>query len=171
MSIIEPLVRDAEGYGVHRLIPDTDAEYIDLSQVSAFKGCKISKVAFEDDAPEALIARFFENDVADISDWIPTPPEPTAILIAVSDTDDGPYAWFISTGESHITMSGKTGHLAKKYCGLNLHLRVCESRAGFYIGTQMGGGPVSRESVEYFGSEEEATEAFDSGSWTQRQEP
>lgn len=69
-----------------------------------------------------------------------------------------------------MTMRGKTAHLAKKYCGLNLPVRVCESRAGFYIGTQIGGGPVSRESVEYFGSEEEATKALESGSWTQRQE-
>lgn len=99
MTIIEPLVRDAEGYGVHKLIPETEQEYIDLSKISAFAGRKISWVAFEDDAPEALIARFFENENADISDWIPTPPEATAILIAVCDTEDGPYAWFVSSGE------------------------------------------------------------------------
>lgn len=197
---IEPLVRDSEGYGVHSLIPDSDDEYIDLSKINAFRGRKISRVAFEDDAPETLVTRFFENDDADISEWIPTQPEPNAILIAVSDTDDGPYAWFVSNEEIHVIdpdprsrpfspkvipvaddikldpfkvpfIDVSSGHLAMKYCGLNLPTRACESGAGFYVGTENGNGPVSRESVEYFGSEEEAIKAIKNGSWTQRQEP
>lgn len=197
---IQPLVRDSDGYGVHSLIPDCDDEYIDLSKISAFQGRKISRVAFEDDAPEKLVTRFFENDDADISEWIPTPPEPNAILIAVSDTDDGPYAWFVSSEATHVidpdrrsrhatrkvaNVSGnieldpfKTpfindsiGYLAMKYGGLNLPIQVCESGAGFYIGTKNDSSPFSRESVEYFGSEDEAVKAIKCGSWTQRQEP
>lgn len=198
--IIEPLVRDEDGYGVHTLIPDTEEEYIDLSKISAFRGRNISRIAFEDDAPEMLVTRFFENDDADISEWTPTPPEPNAILIAVSDTDDGPYAWFVSNEETCaidpdtrsrpstrevVNVSGSIeldpfkvpyindsiGYLAMKYGGLNLPIQVCESGAGFYIGTKNDSRPVSRESIEYFGSEEEAVKAIKCGSWTQRQEP
>lgn len=177
---IESLVRDSEGYGVHSLIPDSDDEYIDLSKISAFRGRKISRVAFEDDAPETLITRFFENDDADISEWIPTQPEPNAILIAVSDTDNGPCAWFVSNEKIHVidpdpfkapSIDASSGHLAMRYYGFNLPIQACESGAGFYVGTENGNGPVSRESVEYFGSEEEAIKAIKNGSWTQRQEP
>lgn len=63
------------------------------------------------------------------------------------------------------------GHLAMKYGGLSLPIQVCESGAGFYLGTENGSGPVSRESIEYFGSEDEAAKAIKCGTWTQRQEP
>ena len=167
---IEPLARDSDGYGVHSLIPDSDEEYIDLSKLSAFRGRKISRVSFEDDAPESLVTRFYEKDDADISEWIPTPPEPNAILIAVSDTDDGPYAWFVSDEANHV-IDSSIGQLAIKYSGLSLPIQVCESGAGFYVGTQNDTGPVSRESAEYFSNEEEAINAIKYHSWTQRQEP
>lgn len=63
------------------------------------------------------------------------------------------------------------GQLAKEYCDARLPLQVLQSAAGFYIGTADEGGPVSRESAEYFGSRQKASLALEKGTWTQRDEP
>lgn len=63
------------------------------------------------------------------------------------------------------------GKLAKEYCGVRLPLQVCQSNAGHYIGTYDDEGPCSRESAEYFQTQEEAQQALDSGDWTQRERP
>lgn len=69
------------------------------------------------------------------------------------------------------------GYLAAHYAGRELPLVVCQSAAGFYIGTydlnhaSPSYGPMSRESVEYFGSMEAARLALKHGAWTQRSHP
>lgn len=63
------------------------------------------------------------------------------------------------------------GNLAKRICGLALPLQVLESQAGFYIGTSDEEGPCSRESVEYFPTEDEAFAALETGEWTQKSTP
>lgn len=65
----------------------------------------------------------------------------------------------------------QTGQLAKKYCKLDLSLEVLKSNAGFYIGTSDNGLPVSRESVEYFKTQQLAENALVTDSWTQKIEP
>jgi len=59
------------------------------------------------------------------------------------------------------------GQLSHQF-GYRLPLRVLSSPAGFYLGTANEEGPVSRESVEYFTTNEAAEQALDSGRWTQR---
>lgn len=63
------------------------------------------------------------------------------------------------------------GKLAKEF-GFELKLEVLQSGAGFYIGTfdynPSEYGPFSRESEEYFSSKEEAQQALDNNTWTQR---
>jgi len=59
------------------------------------------------------------------------------------------------------------GQLAAQF-GYRLSLQVLQSANGFYLGTEDNGGPVSRESVEYFPSAEAASLALTSGQWTQR---
>ena len=66
----------------------------------------------------------------------------------------------------------KMGELALRYCKLFLPLEVLRSNAGYYIGTyNNASGPCSRESVEYFRTEEAAALALAIGNWTQRDEP
>ncbi|ECL9965578.1 hypothetical protein CQ73_23245 [Salmonella enterica subsp. enterica serovar Enteritidis] len=56
--------------------------------------------------------------------------------------------------------------------GMRLKLEVMESACGFYIGTQTDEGmPVSRESNEYFDTEQQAEAALAVRSWTQKQNP
>ena len=56
--------------------------------------------------------------------------------------------------------------------GMRLKLEVMESPRGYYIGTQTEcGEPVSRESNEYFDTEQQAEAALASGLWTQKQNP
>jgi hypothetical protein len=62
------------------------------------------------------------------------------------------------------------GYLAKHYGGFTLPVKVLQSAAGYYIGT-WDDGPFSRESVEYYATEDEAQDALDSGTWTQRRYP
>lgn len=64
------------------------------------------------------------------------------------------------------------GYLAKKYCGLDLPIKVLRSRAGYYIGTHKEDGtPVSRESDHYWLTKQEAEHALTFGHWIQKQTP
>ena len=55
-------------------------------------------------------------------------------------------------------------------CGFQLPVQVMQSNAGFYIGTMEFGMPFSRESVEYWPSEQDAKDALKNNSWTQKQD-
>jgi hypothetical protein len=60
------------------------------------------------------------------------------------------------------------GLLAKKIFNIDLPLQVCESAAGFYIGTvHPQDGPYSRESQEYFPTRKGAEQALERGEWSQ----
>ncbi|MEJ6002497.1 hypothetical protein WG898_17855 [Paucibacter sp. AS307] len=65
----------------------------------------------------------------------------------------------------------RSGQHAFAYCGMRLPLQVLRSQAGFYIGTATDDGPCSRESVEYWPTEDAATTALTTGDWNQRDEP
>lgn len=68
----------------------------------------------------------------------------------------------------------KIGWLAKQWGSRELPLGVMKSPAGFYLGTADDEGPYSRESEEYWRTEEEAAAALndpDQILWTQRLEP
>ena len=54
--------------------------------------------------------------------------------------------------------------------GRRLELQALRSNAGWYLGTFDDEGPCSRESAEYFPTEQAANAALDSGDWTQRYE-
>jgi hypothetical protein len=63
------------------------------------------------------------------------------------------------------------GMLAEK-AGYRLLMKVCYSAAGYYIGTLDDNGfPISRESVEYFDSSQDAEWALNHGQFTQRNNP
>jgi hypothetical protein len=47
----------------------------------------------------------------------------------------------------------KHGKLSHKYCGLLLPVKVLQSAAGFFIGTDDSDGVVSRESEEYWSTQ------------------
>lgn len=61
------------------------------------------------------------------------------------------------------------GQLAAE-AGYRLSLQVLQSANGFYLGTEDEGGPVSRESVEYFPNQAAADHALRTGLWTQREQ-
>ena len=63
------------------------------------------------------------------------------------------------------------GKLAKAICGVELPVSVLESQAGFYLGTEDRGVPLSRESAEYFSTRNRAEAALASGKFTQRMNP
>lgn len=63
------------------------------------------------------------------------------------------------------------GYLARAYTGTRLPLQVLLSAAAYYIGTADREGPVSRESVEYFRSQQVADLALATGRWQQRTHP
>lgn len=65
----------------------------------------------------------------------------------------------------------KFGQMAKEFGGKRLELKVLHSNAGYYLGTWDEDGPYSRESQEYWPTEEAAQSALLSGDWTQRDHP
>ena len=65
-----------------------------------------------------------------------------------------------------VTIVGKVFELQ---CGEELEIRVLKSGAGYYIGTLCDEhGPHSRESYNYFGTQEMAQEALDKDLWIRR---
>ena len=70
-------------------------------------------------------------------------------------------------------VKGPTGKLAFDIMGIRLPLEVLRSARGFYLGTYNESGPVSRESAEYWPTEDAAQKALDTGpdAWTQRDHP
>ena len=63
------------------------------------------------------------------------------------------------------------GALAQQ-AGKRQPVQVCQSRAGFYVGTlDEEGLPYSRESAEYWRDKIKAEQALDGGKWTQRTSP
>jgi hypothetical protein len=72
---------------------------------------------------------------------------------------------------NQLSTCPRVGYLAKKFANLKLPIMVCQSAAGYYIGTMGEEGPVSRESDEYFPSQAAAQKALDTNSWTQRETP
>lgn len=77
----------------------------------------------------------------------------------------------MNTMNSNVLSSQPSGKLALE-AGFDLPLQPLQSQRGWYIGTFSDDntvfGPVSRESVEYFSSAGLATQALQSGTWTQR---
>ena len=63
------------------------------------------------------------------------------------------------------------GKLALEFGGFRLPLTVLKSQRGYYLGTYDDGGPVSRESAEYWTTEDRAEDALAAGEWTQRDHP
>jgi hypothetical protein len=77
-----------------------------------------------------------------------------------------------SNGANHGVMNfRKHGKLAYVHCGKRLDLMILKSNAGWYIGTADEEGPCSRESVEYFTSQEAAKDALSNGQWSQKESP
>lgn len=63
----------------------------------------------------------------------------------------------------------RSGQLASEYGFGHLELQVCQSAAGYYVGTWCPEeGPVSRESQEYYATRAEAQAALDQNTFTQR---
>jgi hypothetical protein len=63
------------------------------------------------------------------------------------------------------------GQLAKEFGGLTLPLEILRSQAGWYIGTRLKGAPYSRESAEYYPTDDAAERALNTRRWTQRPSP
>ncbi len=83
-----------------------------------------------------------------------------------------PAANSLRHGATRETTRRQFGWLAAKFGKRQLPLQVCQSAAGFYLGTKEKDQPFSRESVESWLTREEANEALLSArKWTQRPAP
>lgn len=72
----------------------------------------------------------------------------------------------MQSGENRVE-----GVIAQRWCSMKLPVSVLQSANGYYLGTSFNGMPVSRESLEFYDSVNEAMKALDSGIWTQREHP
>jgi hypothetical protein len=63
------------------------------------------------------------------------------------------------------------GFVAHQFGKRELPIQVCESGAGFYLGTLVNGSPFSRESVGYYPTATAAADALRTHSWENRTSP
>lgn len=75
------------------------------------------------------------------------------------------------TDNTEVLDFRRFGYLAYVYSGERLELQVLQTRAGFYVGTVRDDMPCSRESNEYYQSEEAALDALVNDTWTQKAAP
>ncbi len=89
-----PIERDDIGHWYHPHLPDCD-EGVSYGDLLAVFGMEVACVAMEGDAAEEVAERYFDQGGPDCSDWTPTPPKGEGwVLLAIFDTEDGPYAMF-----------------------------------------------------------------------------
>lgn len=77
------------------------------------------------------------------------------------------------TDTKRTLVKGPKGVLAREYGGVSLPLEIMQSAGGYYLGTSQDGMPYTRESVEYWRTEDQARKALEGGedAWTQRDHP
>jgi hypothetical protein len=87
-----------EGYWTHPDFPEWDegTTRLQCDTWCAENDGKFYIVSFEDDAPENLIERFYDDGESDISDWNPICEKPDSFLLSIHDTEDGPVALFFA---------------------------------------------------------------------------
>ncbi|WP_322072212.1 hypothetical protein [Paraburkholderia bannensis] len=87
------ILRDENGWAWHGDYPVFD-EGTHVDKFLAALGIKSAFVAMESDLPD-FAERWHEEGLTDCSAWTPTPPEGDGwLLLAIYDTEDGPYALF-----------------------------------------------------------------------------
>lgn len=89
--------RDADGYWTHPDLPEfEEGDFDDWNYWKSKQGLMFSTVFLEDHDDHPACRRYFEEGDSNISDWHPEPPDSSAdwFLVCISDTDDGPAAWF-----------------------------------------------------------------------------
>jgi hypothetical protein len=60
---------------------------------------------------------------------------------------------------------------AQQFCGEERLLRICRDTFGWYLGAWDQGGPLVRDSEEYWDTQAAAQIAFDTHTWIQRMDP
>lgn len=89
-----PIERDDIGHWYHPHLPDCD-EGVSYGDLLAVFGLEVACVDMESDAPEDVAERYFDQGGPGCSAWQPTTPEGKGwALLAIYDTEDGPYAMF-----------------------------------------------------------------------------
>ena len=87
------VTRDAQGWYHHPALPHAD-EDVDFEKLLTALRIESVFLAMEDDSPEAS-ERYGDADQPDCHYWTPRPPDGDDwCLLAVYDTEDGPYALF-----------------------------------------------------------------------------
>lgn len=88
------IVRDADGWLDHHALPVCD-EGVRFDELLSAIGLETYFLAMDGDAPQEVADRYFEHGEGNCSAWTPTPPEGDGwLLLAIYDTEDGPYAMF-----------------------------------------------------------------------------
>jgi hypothetical protein len=87
-----------EGYWTHPDFPEWDdgTTRAECEAWAADNGGEFVVIRFENDAPEKLIERFYDDDESDISDWNPICENAGSFLLSIHDTEDGPVALFLA---------------------------------------------------------------------------
>lgn len=92
----EQVNRNEYGWWIHSQYPEW-CEGTTEAVVKAWEkenGVRIKVISMEHDGPEELVERYFETCDGNFSEWNPAPPAADAFLLAISDTEEGPYALF-----------------------------------------------------------------------------
>lgn len=89
----EPIKRDQFGFFFHSVL-DNLAEETPITSLPEAEGMIFYYVAFDNDVSEEVLDKYIASGSPDVSFWEPTSPGDSYFLIAIYDTEDGPYACF-----------------------------------------------------------------------------
>ena len=106
-DLIQPVdvYRDEDGTWLHPNFPEFEGYEEDVPgdvwrAWLAEQGLRESRVTFEDDAPDELVNRYFDDGLASCAEWAPTKPDGEGwFLLGIWDTDDGPVAYWVTRSE------------------------------------------------------------------------
>lgn len=94
--------RDEDGFWLHPQFPEFPGYEEDVPgevwrEWLASQGLRSARIDFEYDAPEELANRWFEDGIANCSEWAPTKPDGDGwFLLGIWDTEDGPLCYWVT---------------------------------------------------------------------------
>lgn len=158
----EPVKRDNYGFYLHSALANLEEDK-PITSLPEAEGMIFYYLAFDNDVSEEVLDKYIESGSPDVSFWQPSSPGNGYFLVAIYDTEDGPYACFAkpkpSPAEltdreifnfflSDICYCGKSKKSKMSHCQSCYHALLPEAKRDLYKRFGQGYEQAYRNSLE-----------------------